>query len=103
MSFSARERDVTSSLDEFAAGLEKACPGKVTRLAQHSPASIEVHFLIDTPAACIEIATRKGPPRVIASLALPTLQVRFAPRRGAPEAIEALIRHLDRSMHRGGG
>ena len=103
MSFSARERDVSSSLDEFAAGLEKACPGKVSRLPGEMPASTEARFLVDSPAACVEITVRPGPPRIIASLALPTLQVRIDARRGVPEAVEGLIGHLDRSMHRGGG
>lgn len=102
MTFSTRERDVSSSLAEFAAGLEKAYPGRVTR-CDDGDASPACRFVIDTPTATLEIHTRPGNPRVIASLSLPTLQVSFHPRRGTPEEVDDLIRHLDRSMHRGGG
>lgn len=100
MSFDSRERDVSSSLAEFAAGLEKACPGAVTRDVSDDGATV---FTIDTDQACLAISTRPGKPRTIASLSLPTLQVRIAPRRGTPTAVEALIAQIDRSMHRGGG
>lgn len=98
--FSSRERDVSSSLAEFAAGLDKACPGRVT---QQPSADGSTAFTVDAPDACLDIFAMPGKPRVIASIALPTLQVRFAPRRGTPAAIDALIGLIDRSMHRGGG
>lgn len=100
MSFNSRERDVSSSLAEFAAGLEKACPGAVTRNTAADGATV---FTIDTDQACLAISARPGTPRTIASLSLPTLQVQIAPRRGTPAAIDGLIAQIDRSMHRGGG
>lgn len=98
--FSSRERDVSSSLAEFAAGLEKACPGCVTRRASPDGGAL---FSIDVPDAGLDVFVRPGQPRAIASLSLPTLQVRFEARRGAARDVDALIGLLDRSMHRGGG
>ena len=100
MSFESRERDVSSSLAEFAAGLEKACPGAVTRDASDDGTTV---FTIETDDASLAISAQPSAPRTIASLSLPTLQVRISHLRGTPTAIAALIARIDRSMHRGGG
>jgi hypothetical protein len=88
-------RQVTASPGEFRRGLHLAFPGRVTE-------QVEV-FRIDGDAAVMEISFKVGPPRIIALLNLPTLDVSIRFISGSPEAQQALLAHMDRAMHRGGG
>lgn len=53
--------------------------------------------------AAMEIETRIGPVRTIASLSLPTLQVRIRFTAGSPAQRAKMLHCMDRAMQRGGG
>lgn len=88
-------RDVTATLDDFQRALRAAFPG-----------SLEEHgnrFVARGAVAAIEVEFSPGPDRVIASLRLSTLVVVIRFIAGETDACAALLAHLDRYLHRGGG
>lgn len=88
-------REVTATRAEFLRGFGAAFPGYVESgpehyVARHGPAVMEIRLL-------------SAPPRRIASLLLPTLQVTIRFTAGTKAEREGMLAHMDRTMHRGGG
>lgn len=89
------EREVSATPAEFLRGLRDAFPGSLSGgphvwTARHGQ-------------ALMEITLRPGPERRIAALVLPTLHVGIRFPMGTPAEGEAMLAHMDRMMHRGGG
>lgn len=88
-------RDITSTVEEFVRGLRAAFPdvheehGTLFR-ASDGQVTMEIEFSV-------------GPIRRIALLALPTLSVILRFAGGDDAARSAMLGHLDRYLHRGGG
>lgn len=89
------ERDMSATPAEFLHGLHMAFGDRVVGGPER--------FVIADGGAAMEIELRVGPPRVIALLRLPTLQVRIHFTAGLPAQHRALLERMDRFMHRGGG
>lgn len=89
------ERDMAATPAEFARALRLAFPAAVL--------TCRGRWRIDTEMAGLEIATIELPPRVIALLRLPRLQVCMRFTHGTASARATLLAHLDRAMQRGGG
>jgi hypothetical protein len=89
------EREMSATLAEFARGVDCAFPGEVSG----GPAT----FHVDTRAAAMTIALTPGRPRQLGAIALPTLGVRIRFTRGSAGDQAAMLAHMDRAMHRGGG
>jgi hypothetical protein len=89
------EREMSTTLAEFARCVDSAFPGEVSG----GPAT----FHVDTRAAAMTIALTPGRPRQLGAIELPTLSVRIRFTRGRAEDQAAMLAHMDRMMHRGGG
>jgi hypothetical protein len=89
------EREVTATHGEFLRGLRLAFPGRVEE--------IDGRLCIDDGQAAMAIALTVLPERRIALLRLPNLAVHIQFTRGSRAAQEAMLAHMDRAMHRGGG
>jgi len=88
-------RDMSASVDEFVRGLRAAFPGSLEGTGNL--------FRASEGGVTMEIEFSIGPTRRIALLALPTLAVTIRFPRGDAAACTALLAHLDRYLHRGGG
>lgn len=88
-------RDMSASVDEFVRGLRAAFP--------HSLEGNGQLFRVSAGGATMQIQFSVGPTRRIALLALPTLAVTIRFPHGDDAACAALLAHLDRYLHRGGG
>lgn len=88
-------RDVTGTLDDFVRALRAAFPDSLEESGNRYHAR--------RASAAIEVQLSPGPDRIIASLSLPTLAVVIRFTAGETEACSALLAHLDRYLHRGGG
>lgn len=88
-------RDVTGTLDDFVRSLRAAFPDSLEERGNC--------YRVRDASAAMEIHLSPGPDRVIASLSLPTLVVVIRFIAGEGEACAALLAHLDRYLHRGGG
>lgn len=89
------QRDISSTVEEFVRALRRAFPD----LHEKHPGA----YLARLGEVTLAIDFTVGPIRRIALLALPTLLVslRFA---GGDRALQtAMLEHLDRYLHRGGG
>ncbi|MBL8450581.1 MAG: hypothetical protein JNM32_11780 [Dechloromonas sp.] len=93
----ARElhRDVTATLTEFVRALAAAFPGALEQEGNR--------YRVHDATAAMELQISPGPNRNIASLSLPTLAVIIRFTAGEAPACAALLAHLDRYLHRGGG
>jgi hypothetical protein len=89
------EREMCASVDEFKRGLENAFP----RNLSGGPAA----YVVDESDAAMVIEVTRRPPRRIGAIELPAMTVRIRFTRGSAEAQAALLAHMDRAMHRGGG
>lgn len=88
-------REMTASIDELARGLRAAFPDSL-----HVAGG---RFLASRGNAALQIDVEDGPLRRIALLALPTLIVTLRFTAGDAAARAALLAHMDRYLHRGGG
>ncbi|MEW6514261.1 MAG: hypothetical protein AB1443_09680 [Pseudomonadota bacterium] len=88
-------RDMATTEQEFRQGLLFAFPEGVTEAAGM--------FRIDYAGAAMEIVIAPLPPRVIALLRLPRLEVRIRFTAGTTEQQQAMLARMDRAMQRGGG
>lgn len=89
------ERDVSSTLAEYAHGLRLAFPDGVS--------GGPTDFQVTDGRAQLEIHLEPGPDRVIALMRLPTLTARLHFTGGTPEERNALLHRMDLAMRRGGG
>ncbi|MBU3990479.1 MAG: hypothetical protein KJ702_14345 [Gammaproteobacteria bacterium] len=89
------EREVSAHPGEFRHGLLLAFPGCVTEN--------DGMLRVAAGPAAMEILLTPKAPRVIASLRLPNLQVNIRFTAGTPAEQQAMLAHMDRAMHRGGG
>lgn len=88
-------RDMATTEPEFRHGLDCAFPqGVVER---------DGVFQIAHEGAAMEIALAPLPPRVIALLRLPRLEVSIRFTAGTAEQQRAMLARMDRAMQRGGG
>lgn len=88
-------RDMATTEREFRSGLSFAFPEGVTER--------EGVFHVAHAGAVMEIRIAPLPPRVIALLRLPRLEVRIRFTAGTPEQQQAMLTRMDRAMQRGGG
>ena len=88
-------RDMATTEREFRSGLAFAFPQGVTER--------DGLFRIEHAGAAMEIHTAPLPPRVIALLKLPRLDVRIRFTAGTPAQRTAMLARLDRALQRGGG
>lgn len=88
-------RDMATTEQAFRSGLAFAFPQGVT---EHNSAFNIVHA-----GAAMEIRIAPLPPRVIALLRLPRLEVRIRFTSGTMEQQQAMLTRMDRAMQRGGG
>ena len=88
-------RDMATTESEFRQGLLFAFPEGVREEAGLFRAEYE--------GAAMEIRSAPLPPRVIALLRLPRLEVRIRFTAGTPEQQQAMLVRMDRAMQRGGG
>ena len=88
-------RDMAMTEREFRGGLVFAFPEGVCEEAGL--------FRIEYRGAAMEIRIAPLPPRVIALLRLPRLDVRIRFTAGTPEQRAAMLARMDRAMQRGGG
>jgi hypothetical protein len=79
-----RRLEVSASVQEFLRGLHAAFPGYVNEAAGR--------VRIDDGTAAMEIPLAPGPPRVIASLSLPTLCVTIRFTAGPPPGRQVCLR-----------
>jgi hypothetical protein len=90
-----RVRDMATTEQEFRKGLVFAFPqGMIER---------DGVFQVAHAGAVMEIAIAPLPPRVIALLRLPRLEVRIRFTAGTTEQQHAMLARMDRAMQRGGG
>jgi hypothetical protein len=89
------DREVAATADEFVRALHAAFPDRV------SGGPARYHIVAFGAALDIDVAV--APERRIASLVLPTLQVRLSFAGGDAGQRRALLEHLDRATQRGGG
>lgn len=95
MSDEIRMRDMATTESEFRQGLAFAFPQGVTER--------DGVFQVAQAGAAMEIAIVPLPPRVIALLRLPRLEVRIRFTAGTTEQQQAMLARMDRAMQRGGG
>ena len=88
-------RDVTATLSEFVRALAAAFPDTLEQEGKR--------YRVHDASAAMELQISPGPDRNIASLSLPTLSVVIRFTAGDAAACAALLAHLDRYLHRGGG
>lgn len=88
-------RDMATTEREFRSGLAFAFPQGVTER--------DGAFHVAHAGAAMEIRTAPLPPRVIALLCLPRIEVRIRFTAGTPEQRDAMLARMDRAMQRGGG
>jgi hypothetical protein len=88
-------RDMATTAREFRHGLDFAFPQGVTER--------DGAFHVAYAGAAMEITLAPLPPRVIALLRLPRLEVRIRFTAGTPEQRAALLARMDRALQRGGG
>jgi hypothetical protein len=88
-------RDMATTECEFRQGLLFAFPEGVTER--------DGAFHVAYAGAAMEIILAPLPPRVIALLRLPRLEVRIRFTVGLPEQRAAMLARMDRAMQRGGG
>ena len=88
-------RDMATTEQEFRGGLAFSFPQGVTEQ--------DGAFHIVHAGAAMEIRIAPLPPRVIALLRLPRLEVRIRFTAGTPEQQQAMLTRMDRAMQRGGG
>jgi hypothetical protein len=88
-------RDMATTEKEFRGGLAFAFPQGVTER--------EGVFRVVHAGAAMEIGIAPLPPRVIALLSLPRLEVRIRFTAGTPEQQQVMLARMDRAMQRGGG
>lgn len=95
MSDEIRVRDMAATEQEFRHGLLFAFPSGVHERAGQ--------YRVEHEGATMEIVTAPLPPRVIALLRLPRLEVRIHFTAGTAEQQQAMLARMDRAMQRGGG
>ena len=88
-------RDMATTEQEFRSGLLFAFPEGVSEETGL--------FRIDYAGASMEIHTKPLPPRVIALLRLPRLEVRIRFTAGTVEQQRGMLARMDRALQRGGG
>jgi hypothetical protein len=88
-------RDMATTEREFRSGLAFAFPRDVTEC--------DGAFHVEHAGAAMEIVLAPLPPRVIALLRLPRLEVLIRFTAGTPEQRAAMLARMDRAMQRGGG
>lgn len=88
-------RDMATTEREFRSGLAFAFPQGVTER--------DGAFHVAHAGAAMEIALAPLPPRVIALLRLPRLEVRIRFTAGTAEQQQAMLARMDRALQRGGG
>ncbi len=88
-------REMAATEKEFRHGLAFAFPQGVTERAGS--------FHVVHAGAAMEIAIAPLPPRIIALLRLPRLDVRIRFTAGTPEQQQEMLARMDRAMQRGGG
>lgn len=88
-------RDMATTERELRQGLLFAFPAGVTER--------DGMFRVDYAAAAMEIRTAPLPPRVIALLTLPRLEVRIRFTEGTPQQQRSMLERMDRALQRGGG
>lgn len=88
-------RDMATTEREFRQGLAFAFPQGVSE-------QDGVIRVIQGEAA-MEVLVAPLPPRVIAALRLPRLEVRIRFTAGTPEQRSAMLARMDRALQRGGG
>jgi len=88
-------RDMATTEREFRSGLAFAFPQGV--------AERDGAFHVAYAGAAMEIRIAPLPPRVIALLCLPRLDVRIRLTAGTMEQQQAMLTRMDRAMQRGGG
>jgi hypothetical protein len=88
-------RDMATTEHEFRQGLLFAFPGGVSEAAGL--------FHIEYAGAAMEIRTAPLPPRTIALLKLPRIEVRIRYVAGTPEQWQTMLARMDRALQRGGG
>jgi hypothetical protein len=88
-------RDMATTEREFRNGLTFAFPQGVTER--------DGVFHVAHAGAAMEIALAPLPPRVIALLRLPRLEVRIRFSAGTPVQQQAMLARMDRALQRGGG
>jgi hypothetical protein len=88
-------RDMATTEKEFRSGLSFAFPQGVTE----RNGVLQVAYA----SATMEIILAPLPPRVIALLRLPRLEVRIRFTAGTPEQRAAMLARMDRALQRGGG
>ncbi len=88
-------RDMATTEREFRQGLRFAFPAGVSEVAGL--------FRIEYGGAAMEIAAAPLPPRVIALLRLPRLDVRIRFTAGTPAQRQAMLARMDLALQRGGG
>lgn len=86
---------MSASLAEFLAGLEAAFPGTLEGAAPQ--------LAVRHHACRMAIHVQAGPPLALGSLRLPTLDVTLNLSGGSQDEQNAMLAHLDRVTHRGGG
>ncbi|SDJ65768.1 hypothetical protein [Aliiruegeria lutimaris] len=89
------EREVSSTLAEYAHGLRLSFPEGVS--------GGPTDFVVTDDRARLEIQLEPGPDRVIALMRLPTLTARLRFTGGTQEERKALLKRMDLAMRRGGG
>jgi hypothetical protein len=92
----ALEREMAATPQEFMHGLRQAFPDGVDVLGEGRVRAVH-------GGACLDIAYSVLPPRVIALLRLPRLQVSLCFTAGTPAQQQALLTRMDLAMQRGGG
>lgn len=88
-------REMTTTEKEFRHGLLFAFPAGVHER--------DGQYRVEHEGAAMEIATAPLPPRVIALLRLPRLDVRIRFTAGTVDQQQAMLARMDRAMQRGGG
>lgn len=88
-------RDMATTEREFRSGLSFAFPEGVTER--------DGAFHVTHADAAMEIRIAPLPPRVIALLKLPRLDIRIHFTAGSLEQQQAMLARMDRAMQRGGG
>ncbi len=89
------EREVYASREEFVRGLRSAFPDELSG----GPSVFEVQ----SRDAAMRVTLHATAPRRLGSMEVPRLLVRIEFTAGTPAARSALLAHMDRAMHRGGG
>jgi hypothetical protein len=89
------EREISIPPAEYKRALALAFPGQVRDAGDC--------LRVDAGGTALEIKLTSGPPRVIASIRLPTLYVSMRFSGGGRELQQRVLAQMDLAMHRGGG